>query len=444
MSIVQGLEFLHSKGIAHRDLKPANILVGNGHYASLSDNEVGALFQQRPIACKLTDFGESRSFYAQTNTVQMSRTSTVDRGTVVYMSPEILLPEKNVCPASIPDLMLADIWAVGMIFFNLVNPSLKCPYLTEIRAAELPGNIENVKMFVSEQLRNNVKPAMDQKYEAQRATVWRNLEAAYLACTTFANQERPSLEAIKEILHKEQDFHTDCECCYQLKVSQSSALEIKDAEVAANCANGKSAPGFLQVQNDGTNACAFLAIKIADRIINVFDEKIPVDGLKKIAQTVEEVIWFLLTAINNFRQVEEIYDVLSAYAILNHGNLLATPYEFSEELPYADHIFSPVGRERLFSKLKELGGKTKFTALYTCEPYILLVGCLEGKPYVLDTHPISSELGGRGNGVIRVYADNSDDSWMSVCVWIWAKLANGGVKLTAGQSLTVMTPVCQE
>lgn len=44
--------------------------------------------------------------------------------------------------------------------------------------------------------------------------------------------------------------------------------------------------------NDGTNACAFLAIKIADKIINVFDQKIPSNGFKSIAEVAEQIIWF--------------------------------------------------------------------------------------------------------------------------------------------------------
>ena len=76
---VQGLKYLHSQGIAHRDLKPANVLVGNSHYSSLAMEDMGTVFQDRPIICKLTDFGESRSQYVQTHMSMLSsRTSRVD------------------------------------------------------------------------------------------------------------------------------------------------------------------------------------------------------------------------------------------------------------------------------------------------------------------------------------------------------------------------------
>lgn len=81
---VQGLKYLHSQGIAHRDLKPANVLVGNSHYSSLAMEDMGTVFQDRPIICKLTDFGESRSQYAQTHMSMLSsRTSRVDIQVIV-------------------------------------------------------------------------------------------------------------------------------------------------------------------------------------------------------------------------------------------------------------------------------------------------------------------------------------------------------------------------
>jgi len=132
--------------------------------------------------------------------------------------------------------------------------------------------------------------------------------------------------------------------------------------------------------------------------------------------------------------------VLSAYHILSRAKCLLTPYEFSEELVGGDGVFSPVGRKSLLSRVQQLG-QANFTAIYTCEPYIFKIACLDGKPYVLDTHPIPSDLGGNGGGLIRIYADSSDNSWTSLCGWVWKRLASGGMKETEGQSLSVMTPV---
>ena len=122
------MAYLHAKGIAHRDLKPANILVCNRHYNTLSDEqEIALQFQSRPIACKLTDFGESRSLLMQTQSVLASNTRNVDRGTVMYMAPEILVEDLRISRASISDLIPADVWALGMVFFSLINPSINIP-----------------------------------------------------------------------------------------------------------------------------------------------------------------------------------------------------------------------------------------------------------------------------------------------------------------------------
>ena len=100
----------------------------------MEDREFALMYQSRPVACKLTDFGESRSLLIQTQTVLASKTNNVDRGTVVYMAAKLLLKEMALSTASIDDLKLADIWALGMIFLTKINPNLKSPYILEIRS----------------------------------------------------------------------------------------------------------------------------------------------------------------------------------------------------------------------------------------------------------------------------------------------------------------------
>ena len=61
------------------------------------------------IACKLTDFGESRSLLIQTQSFISTKTTNVDGGTAVYMAPEILLNDLPKTGISISDLLLVDI-----------------------------------------------------------------------------------------------------------------------------------------------------------------------------------------------------------------------------------------------------------------------------------------------------------------------------------------------
>ena len=99
----------------------------------------------------------------------------------MYMAPEILLPEKQPSKASMGDLMLCDTWALGMTIFTMINPCLKCPYLSKIKESGeasiiLQGGIKN---FITNLLQGEKLPTPGLKYEVQRATVWADLEAAY-------------------------------------------------------------------------------------------------------------------------------------------------------------------------------------------------------------------------------------------------------------------------
>lgn len=61
------------------------------------------------IVCKLVDFGESRSSVQQTNTLCLTMTNNVDRGTIVFMAPECMSSQLNQKALSLQDLKKADI-----------------------------------------------------------------------------------------------------------------------------------------------------------------------------------------------------------------------------------------------------------------------------------------------------------------------------------------------
>eukprot|EP00494_Astrolonche_serrata_P027696 UN27960 len=94
---MKGLEYLHSQRIAHADLKPANVLIAKNGVAKVCDFGVSELLQ-----------GENKSSY-----IQLCKT------TPAYKAPEVIrktLQDIDVRFRAWP----ADIWAAGLILFEMV------------------------------------------------------------------------------------------------------------------------------------------------------------------------------------------------------------------------------------------------------------------------------------------------------------------------------------
>ena len=97
-----------------------------------------------------------------------SKTNNVDRETVVYMAPELLLKEMALSTASIDDLRLADIWPLSMIFFTIIKPNLKSPYILEIRPQRGISSQGELKSLITYLVRGERYPMQDAKYEIAR------------------------------------------------------------------------------------------------------------------------------------------------------------------------------------------------------------------------------------------------------------------------------------
>ncbi|KAK2951434.1 putative Serine/threonine-protein kinase H1 like protein [Blattamonas nauphoetae] len=99
-NILEGLAALHEQNIMHRDMKPDNVLLHEDP-------------DTKDLIAKITDFGLARS-------VPDQNLAVTHCGTPLYMAPEVCLDNK-------PYDIRADIWGVGIIFYELLTNSHPFP-----------------------------------------------------------------------------------------------------------------------------------------------------------------------------------------------------------------------------------------------------------------------------------------------------------------------------
>ena len=188
-------------------------------------------------------------------------------------------------------------------------------------------------------------------------------------------------------------------------------------------------------RNDETNTCTFLAMKIVDEILsNAVDN--PFSPL--LTEIAENVIWRFPSAIKLYRNPGDLYDVQEAYQLLDRLGLLRGKYDLTEELPPVP-AFSTTGRHALLQATTKLCA-SDFLSLYTCSPYIFIIGCLGGHPFLLDTHPISEDCGANGNGLLKVYGNSSEATCKCLCHWVLGRLV-GKVDHEEMQTLAILRPI---
>ncbi|CAN3364590.1 serine/threonine-protein kinase Rad53p [Diutina catenulata] len=101
--ILEGIAYVHSKGISHRDLKPDNILIA----------------QDDPIKVKITDFGLAKFSDGQT----FMKTFC---GTLAYVAPEIITGKYDARAAKgkANYSALVDMWSLGCLVYVLMTSHL--------------------------------------------------------------------------------------------------------------------------------------------------------------------------------------------------------------------------------------------------------------------------------------------------------------------------------
>ena len=171
----------------------------------------------------------------------------------------------------------------------------------------------------------------------------------YLRDASTSTGRRLSLDKAATISSREVDV-------IPLKISQATSVEQFDQKLATHlheAGHEEAVQAGSVLSNDGTNVCAFLSVKIVYTILTEIGTE--GDVFAKIAGTTEDTIWFLTEKINAYRDLSKMYDPVEAYDILLDKKIIKSFYDFSEELPFADGVFSVKGRQKLYSKLRELG-----------------------------------------------------------------------------------------
>ena len=116
-----------------------------------------------------------------------------------------------------------------------------------------------------------------------------------------------------------------------LKVSQATAVQQFDHRFAVQLKdNATDEPAEQSAENaldnEGTNACAFLSVKIADVILS--EVVTGIEFFVELAEAIEDTIWHLQQTINEHRDLHRMYNALEAYGILREQKVVTSLYDF--------------------------------------------------------------------------------------------------------------------
>ncbi|XP_061467441.1 eIF-2-alpha kinase GCN2 [Rhineura floridana] len=139
--ILDGLAYIHEKGMIHRDLKPVNIFLDSGDHVKIGD--FGLATDHPAYAADTKQEGVSDNCLAKSDP---SGNLTGMVGTALYVSPEVQGNTKSTYNQKV------DLFSLGIIFFEmsyhpLITASERIFVLTQLRlpSTEFPKDFDEVK-----------------------------------------------------------------------------------------------------------------------------------------------------------------------------------------------------------------------------------------------------------------------------------------------------------
>ena len=175
-------------------------------------------------------------------------------------------------------------------------------------------------------------------------------------------------------------------------------------------------PDFAETvtpKNDGTNSYAFISIGKIDNVLQVNSKSIAkelhmdlrLDSLINYPQS-----------FNSFRDTARLYDTYEAYERLCSSNLLNNKFEFQEYLVENEATYSVGLQREIIKGIDNMQNSAKevnrpIGCIFHFSIYIFsLLAFPSNEIIIIDSHPISEEISGNGNGII-VHLDN-DNNWI--------------------------------
>jgi hypothetical protein len=331
-------------------------------------------------------------------------------------------------------------WAYGMVIYCILNPDAKFPFYfdaKEARESWVGPERFDVLAFLEENIAKQKKPKHSSKYHHLRQTrEWRTLADIYEICTAFHPTERPTATQVVSTLTELKHFNI-----IPLAVSQNSALERFDRSVAAGLESNALIIQEDQVDN-AINACSFICVTLGHLLLSEKNDIIATGTTLQdtIVNVAERTIRDFPQHFNAYRNLEQRYDVQEAYAILRKASVVADAYDLSEEIMPTNCVYSADGKKELadaLEKLKMQSTSNVSVAIYTCGIYVLLVGYVGEKVFLVDSHPVVEDSQGKQTGV-AIVSDGITTQSSFLLNWLSTRLKKSGVPKGSVQSFSIM------